>query len=623
MTTTRLTTAFRTTTGRAAPVCGVVALVGLLLSGCGGSGRMDGSAASTTTTVVKPAAPTTTEPTTTEPTALAGTVVKPLYLGHGVGIVTETSPSSGGCSELLATTDFTHWRDISPPQQSGADGPCPDVWQSASFVSPLQGWVLGRDGAGVSTVLYRTDNGGTTWLELTGSSVGSDGGTQVIGFTSAEDGWRQQFATGSSAFSLLETTGNGGLTWSGIPQFSTNGGCEFVLDSFSNVLDGFAGNNLTPGPTSSLGAPPPQGFLWETVDGGQSWHQATVPAPPGTTHATAYYGLPTFFSSNSGVLPVEYVENGKHGTARTAGSDTLDFYVTADSGRYWVLVSTLKVTGTVPTDSGREACSPGSPAEGSLPAVAITSPTTWWVVSPGAGATTVRVTSNRGDSWTDISADGLGPEGHAAAGTDLTLVGAAGPTVAWASVSDEANESAPPTFETTDGGLTWSPLEHLTVEPTPATPVASATSPSCTGDQLATRLGRSGAGLGHVAQVVVFTNVSTSSCTLYGYPGIAGIDAAGRQVVQATRTPSGYLGGLWSTPSGPLPTVALAPGQIASALVEGVDNQVGSMPCVQLRSLLVTAPNTTRSVELPGAPPDCDGLEVHPVVPGASGTQGS
>lgn len=128
--------------------------------------------------------------------------------------------------------------------------------------------------------------------------------------------------------------------------------------------------------------------------------------------------------------------------------------------------------------------------------------------------------------------------------------------------------------------------------------------------------------MGNVGERIVFTNVSTTACTLYGYPGVAGLDAAGTQIVQAGRTPSGYLGGLWSSPNGPPPTVALAPGQVASALVEGVDNQVGSMPCVQLSGFLVTAPNTTRSVDLPGDFFECDGLEVHPVVPGTSGTEG-
>jgi len=553
-------------------------------------------------------------------------VVEPLYLGPGLGIVAEDSTAFGGCSQLLATTDFTHWRNISPPQQSGTDGACPDSWQSASFVSPLEGWVLGRNGGDVSTVLYRTDNGGTTWVEEAGSSVGSNGGTQVIGFTNTEDGWRQQFATGANAPYLLETTADGGATWTGIPQFATNGGCAFAVDVFANPLDGFAGSNLAPGATSPLGAPPPQSFLWQTTDGGNSWHEATVPVPAGTTHATAFYGLPTFFSATSGILPVEYVGNGENGAASAAGPDTVDFYSTADAGSTWALVSTVKTSGTVPADTGPAACfsspSPSSSASqtgGSFPAVAIASPNTWWVVNPGTQGTIVAVTSNSGRSWTDVSAAVLDPEGTA--GAQVTLVGAAGPTVAWASMIDEAVGSAPESFQTTDGGRTWSPLENLTVEPAPSVPAASATSPSCTGAQLTTTLRNDGAAMGHVGETIVFTNVSTSACTLYGYPGVAGFDAAGTQIMQASRTPSGYLGGL-NTPNGPPSTVALAPGQAASAIVEGVDNSVGSMPCVQLSGLLVTAPNTTRSVDLPSDSHECDGLVVHPVVAGTSGQQG-
>ena len=602
------------TTARIGASC---ALVGLLLTGCsGGSGRVHGSGAGTTT------------PTTSPPPAAAPTdVVTPLYLGHGLGIVAEDAAGSGGCSQLLATTDFTHWRNISPPQQSGTGGPCPDIWQSVSFVSALEGWVLGLDGGDVTTVLYRTDNGGTSWVQVTGSSEGSAAGTQVIGFTNAEDGWRQQFATGSNAPYLLETTADGGETWTGIAQSSTNGGCEFAVDAFANPLDGFAGNNLAPGATSSVGAPPPQAFLWQTTDGGSSWHEATVPPPLGSTHATAFYGLPTFFSPTSGILPVEYVEyveSVESGESGAGGTATLDFYSTADAGTTWTLISTVKTAATMPAGTEPGACftSPSFPASqtgGAFPAVAIASPTTWWVVNPGTNATTVDVTSNAGASWTDVSAAGLGPSG--VAGADLTLVGAAGPTVAWASVVNKADESAPSSFQTTDGGLTWSPLENLTVKPAPPVPAASATSPSCTGGQLSTTLGKQGVGLGHVGQVVVFTNVGTSGCTLYGYPGVAGLDAAGTQIMQAIRTPSGYLGGLWNAPNGPPPVVALAPGQVASALVEGVDNQVGSMPCVQLSSLLVTAPTTTRSVDLPSDSHECDGLEVHPVVPGTSGAE--
>jgi hypothetical protein len=125
-----------------------------------------------------------------------------------------------------------------------------------------------------------------------------------------------------------------------------------------------------------------------------------------------------------------------------------------------------------------------------------------------------------------------------------------------------------------------------------------------------------------VGQTILFTNVSPAVCTLFGYPGVAGLDTSGTQIMQATRTLSGYLGGLWSTPDRPPPTVTLAPGQTASALVEGTDNQVGTRPCIQLSGLLVTPPNTTRSDDLPGVHFECAGLEVHPVVPGTSGTLG-
>jgi hypothetical protein len=81
------------------------------------------------------------------------------------------------------------------------------------------------------------------------------------------------------------------------------------------------------------------------------------------------------------------------------------------------------------------------------------------------------------------------------------------------------------------------------------------------------------------------------------------------------------MGGLLSATSPP-PVVTLKSGQIASAKVEGTDNPVGDRTtCPSLSGLLVTAPNTYTSVNLPYAPGDCSGLEVHPVVPGETGDQ--
>jgi len=57
-------------------------------------------------------------------------------------------------------------------------------------------------------------------------------------------------------------------------------------------------------------------------------------------------------------------------------------------------------------------------------------------------------------------------------------------------------------------------------------------------------------------------------------------------------------------------------------MVEGTDNPAGSATsCPKLAGLLVTPPNTRSSTRLNGAPGDCSGLAVHPVVPGTSGAE--
>jgi hypothetical protein len=283
-----------------------------------------------------------------DPTAgsIPATSIEPLYLGRGVGIVA-TYPTFGrGCPRLYSTTDFTHWHNISPPQPPSSVGPCAYVWSSASFISSEEGWVLGRNGGATDTVLYRTVNGGRSWQEQPGSATGSNGGEQVIGFTSPTDGWRQQFTTGSNAPYLLETTADGGETWTEVPQESGNGGCMFALDAFANPADGYAAPRLAEG----FGAPPPQPFIWRTVDGGRSWFRLALPRPAEVAGVAAYDSPPSFVTATVGILPVSY---------RVAtGASTLAFYVTSDAGRSWILASTMR------SRSGDEPVWPAEPLPG-------------------------------------------------------------------------------------------------------------------------------------------------------------------------------------------------------------------------------------------------------------------
>jgi Protein of unknown function (DUF4232) len=151
--------------------------------------------------------------------------------------------------------------------------------------------------------------------------------------------------------------------------------------------------------------------------------------------------------------------------------------------------------------------------------------------------------------------------------------------------------------------------------PSRTSPPRSGAVPACSNADLTIGVSPGGAGLGHVGSIIVFTNGSDHPCSLYGYPGVAGMDSAGRQMTQALRSPSGYLGGSYT-----LSVVILAPGGRASALVEGTDVPTGSATsCPTYPRLLVIAPGQTRSHVLAASTPGCSPLQVHPVVGGAAG----
>ncbi|HTX62272.1 MAG TPA: DUF4232 domain-containing protein [Acidimicrobiales bacterium] len=156
--------------------------------------------------------------------------------------------------------------------------------------------------------------------------------------------------------------------------------------------------------------------------------------------------------------------------------------------------------------------------------------------------------------------------------------------------------------------------------PTTSTTSAGAAPARCTFAQLSISLGQSGAGLGHEGGTVLFKNVGTAECTLSGYPGVAALDSRGTQVEQARRDPGGYLGGLQTGSTTP-PVVVLEVGAVASAMVEGTDVPVGTATsCPTYPALLVTPPTSTQSRRVTLSLPGCSPLQVHPVVPGTTGS---
>jgi hypothetical protein len=188
-------------------------------------------------------------------------------------------------------------------------------------------------------------------------------------------------------------------------------------------------------------------------------------------------------------------------------------------------------------------------------------------------------------------------------------------------------ESSPPSrpHATTTTAVVTTPTSAALTTTLPPPPVsvttrapASGGTPPCTSAQIATT-STDDSGMGHIGVVLLFRNTSGTSCHLEGYPGAAALDAQGRQVVQAVRTRDGFFQAL--PPGAGPPVVTLAPGQHASAFLEGTDVPVnGATSCPTYPKLLVTPPNTTVSVLIAKSMPGCTPIQIHPVVPGTSGT---
>lgn len=143
---------------------------------------------------------------------------------------------------------------------------------------------------------------------------------------------------------------------------------------------------------------------------------------------------------------------------------------------------------------------------------------------------------------------------------------------------------------------------------------AGATVPACGNASLAVTRAPSVFAGGHAAFDLLFRNVSASSCTLYGYPGLDALNSQNQVLAHATRTLSGYMGG-----PGAIHLVTVAPGHFASARVEWLNhNPVNGNACTYSAKVATTPANTTHTVRLPVSVSICV-LQVHPTVAGTNG----
>lgn len=174
-------------------------------------------------------------------------------------------------------------------------------------------------------------------------------------------------------------------------------------------------------------------------------------------------------------------------------------------------------------------------------------------------------------------------------------------------VGAACSSSSSSSSSTTAAKTTTTAAEVTTTTAKAATTTTTGT-PRCSASMLTVTSGPSNGAAGHVLTPIVFTNSSKTTCTLTGYPGVAGLDGSGSQIAQASRASTGTV-----------TKVALAAGATASATLTNTSVPSGDQAsCPTFSGLLVTPPNDTRSTRLSLSLPGCEGFSVAPVVAGST-----
>ena len=178
-------------------------------------------------------------------------------------------------------------------------------------------------------------------------------------------------------------------------------------------------------------------------------------------------------------------------------------------------------------------------------------------------------------------------------------------------------ESALPTDDSsaTDPNATGTDTEQPSdlVRPSSTAPVGLA---NCALPYLRVSVRAAATRSAHASYLLTFTNTGQIACQLTGYPAVVVLSSAGRPVLRATATPSGYLGGVRGKPA----TVLVAAGQPASALLEGEQIDLGGNRCPARPGLQITPPGSTVPARVPVTTTICGGVQIHPVVGGNTGS---
>ena len=232
-----------------------------------------------------------------------------------------------------------------------------------------------------------------------------------------------------------------------------------------------------------------------------------------------------------------------------------------------------------------------------------TTRTTATVLTLGAALALAGCSSHSGSSATapGTSASAPATSAQASPSASASASGSAAPSTGAASAASATTTSSAPSAPAT----VTSPGSSTTAAPTTSASrtATSASGSRCRNAQLRLSLGTEGAAAGNRYTPLVFTNTSSTPCTLSGHPGVSYV--AGDKGVQvgasATRDP------------GTIKTVTLAAGGSASALIHEANYQnFEPSVCkpVTTRGFRVYPPGSKAAFFVPRPAKECSGTKL-------------
>ncbi|MEW5987159.1 MAG: glycoside hydrolase domain-containing protein [Chloroflexota bacterium] len=288
---------------------------------------------------------------------------------------------------------------------------------AAHFVDGQTGWVAaarpgGPDQGATVDILHTTD-AGQTWAssQLANATPPYNPAPAALylHFVDRQTGWLVSKLATSSNFSMgrLFRTEDGGRTWTEL-SIPVGEAVRFVDAQTGWTAGGPGGHEL-----------------YVSRDGGQSWQRQEV--------AAGYYDLPTFTTTQNGVLPVTL-------------ADRVEFYTTQDQGQSWRLAASLPFTGGL---------APGVKAP-----VSVIDGQNWVAAAPGTN--NLALTSDGGQTWRTVEVGS--PD------ASVVTIEFSSPAAGWLQTVETAcrGDKAAGTFDctnemnvwqTADGGHTWSEIK--------------------------------------------------------------------------------------------------------------------------------------------------------------------